>query len=195
MTKAERTRQFIIEQSAPLFNIKGIAGTAMSDIMAATKMAKGGIYGHFESKDALSCAVVDYCLNTVNEKVSAGLSNAKTSVEKLLHFIEHFADTDKPVIEGGCPMLNFGLEADDTNPAIKQKIQRSIKASQALLIKIIENGKASGEFKPDWNTREFAVKMFAMLEGGNLMARVGNNNEPMNIIVKILREEIQAQRL
>ncbi|MFD0794909.1 TetR/AcrR family transcriptional regulator [Mucilaginibacter litoreus] len=195
MTKAERTRQFIIEQSAPLFNTKGVAGTAMSDIMEATKMAKGGLYGHFESKEQLSCAVVDYCLNTVSEKISASLKKAKSSKEKLLLYIDHFAHVDKPVIEGGCPMLNFGLEADDTNPAIKQKIKRGIEVSQALLTEIIESGKTSGEFKPDWNTREFAVKMFAMLEGGTLMARVTNDKSAMQTIVKMLKEEIQLYTL
>ena len=33
MSKGEQTRQMIIEQSAALFNKKGIAATAMSDIM------------------------------------------------------------------------------------------------------------------------------------------------------------------
>ena len=35
MSKGEQTRQFIIEKAAPLFNIKGIEATAMSDIMEA----------------------------------------------------------------------------------------------------------------------------------------------------------------
>jgi len=50
MTKSERTRQFIIETSAPIFNTKGIAATAYSDVMQATKMAKGGLYGLSWSK-------------------------------------------------------------------------------------------------------------------------------------------------
>ena len=58
--KAERTKQFIIEQSAPIFNAKGIAGTTIDDILAATKMAKGGIYGNFENKEAISIASVDF---------------------------------------------------------------------------------------------------------------------------------------
>ena len=43
MTKSERTRQFIIEQSAAIINKKGVAGTAISDLMEATKLAKRGI--------------------------------------------------------------------------------------------------------------------------------------------------------
>ncbi|MEZ0131178.1 TetR family transcriptional regulator [Flavobacterium sp. LBUM151] len=53
MSKADRTRQFIIEASAPLINKKGMAGTSLSDIMEVTKLAKGGIYGNFESKEEI----------------------------------------------------------------------------------------------------------------------------------------------
>ena len=33
MTKSEKTRRFIIEQSAVIFNKKGIAGTSITDLM------------------------------------------------------------------------------------------------------------------------------------------------------------------
>ena len=50
MTKSEKTRRFIIEQSAAIFNKKGIAGTSISDLMESTKLAKGGIYGNFDER-------------------------------------------------------------------------------------------------------------------------------------------------
>ena len=88
MTKAERTRQFIIETSAPIFNTKGIAATAYSDVMQATKMAKGGLYGHFGSKDQLSAAVVDYNLKKLVEKVQQAIGNAGTAKEKLFAWLD-----------------------------------------------------------------------------------------------------------
>lgn len=50
MSKAERTKQFIIEKTAPIFNAKGYMGTSMNDIMNATGLTKGSIYGNFETK-------------------------------------------------------------------------------------------------------------------------------------------------
>ena len=46
--RSEKTRQFIIETTASLFNKKGYAGTSMSDLTEATKLTKGSIYGNFE---------------------------------------------------------------------------------------------------------------------------------------------------
>lgn len=43
MTKAEKTRNFIVEKTAPIFNMKGYAGTSLNDITAATGLTKGSI--------------------------------------------------------------------------------------------------------------------------------------------------------
>src|SRR5262245_23427611 len=115
MTKAERTRQFIIEQSAPIFNTKGLAATAMSDIMEATKMAKGGLYGHFESKEELAHTVVDYNLSKLLGKLEQAINNARTAKEKLFAYLDFNKSPLSTPLLGGCPLINFGMEADDTD--------------------------------------------------------------------------------
>src|SRR5215469_8373534 len=52
--KGEQTRKEIIRKAAPIFNQKGYDGAALSDLMRATGLEKGGIYRHFESKQELA---------------------------------------------------------------------------------------------------------------------------------------------
>ncbi|GGH14438.1 TetR/AcrR family transcriptional regulator [Mucilaginibacter phyllosphaerae] len=193
MTKAERTRQFIIEQAAPLFNTKGVAGTAMSDIMEATKMAKGGLYGHFESKEALAHAVVDYCLNTLGDKITAAVSKHKTAKGKLFAYLDFLSSPENPPLKGGCPMINFGTEADDTNSIINQKVKKGMEWSVNRITNIITEGVGNGEFHASWNAKEFAIKLFTMIEGAVLIARVMGNNDHLHTIIKMLKTEIEAQ--
>src|ERR1700683_4139331 len=54
MRKGEQTRQEIIRKAAPIFNQKGYDGAALSDLMRATGLEKGGIYRHFGSKQELA---------------------------------------------------------------------------------------------------------------------------------------------
>jgi len=49
-TKAEQTRQLIVEKTAPIFNVKGYAGTSVSDMTKATGLTKGSVYGNFANK-------------------------------------------------------------------------------------------------------------------------------------------------
>jgi len=193
MNKAERTRQFIIEQSAPIFNKKGLAATAMSDVMEATKMAKGGLYGHFESKEDLSRAVVDYNLSMLIMKVGQAIGSVHTAKDKLLAFLEVFATPMQFPLEGGCPMVNFGSEADDTNPAVRRQVRETILSAQKRIAGIIENGIANGELKASFDAKTFSIKMMTMIEGGTLIGRVLETNSQMKVIVDILKKEIEEQ--
>jgi AcrR family transcriptional regulator len=50
LTKAEKTKLFILETASPLYNEKGISGVSIDDVLEATKLTKGCIYGHFNGK-------------------------------------------------------------------------------------------------------------------------------------------------
>jgi AcrR family transcriptional regulator len=176
-----------------LFNKKGIAGTAMSDVMTVTKMAKGGLYGHFESKDELSYAVVDYNLSKIVEKVVQAVAKATTAKEKLFAFLDVFSTPMQFPVEGGCPMLNFGTEADDTSPVVRSKVRATMETAQKNAAAIIKKGIASGEFKASFDAKEFSIKMMTLIEGGTLIGRVLETNSQMTIMMKMLKREIEQQ--
>lgn len=195
MGKAERTRQFIIETAAPIFNEKGIAGTTIDDILAATKMAKGGLYGHFESKDEIARVMVDYLLGKLNDKVTTVMAKEKTAIKKILAFIDIYKDPIDSYIEGGCPILNFGVEADDNNPMLKQKLKIQIEEGQKILAEIIYKGIADGEISAKIDAEDYALKMFASLEGGMLVSRVTGSSKYMSSLVRMLKNELKEYQL
>ena len=49
MTKAEKTKQLILEKAGPIYNAKGVNGTAIDDVLDAAKITKGCLYSHFEN--------------------------------------------------------------------------------------------------------------------------------------------------
>ncbi|NQU65067.1 MAG: TetR family transcriptional regulator, partial [SAR324 cluster bacterium] len=57
--KGLQTRQKIVEKSLQLFSIKGYYNTSVNDILEATQLTKGGLYGHFSSKEVVWYAVYD----------------------------------------------------------------------------------------------------------------------------------------
>ena len=77
MKKSEKTRKLIVEKSASLFNQKGFAGTSIKDIMDATGLTKGGIYGNFKKeggdkkgvKEEIALATFQHAVKVVNEEV------------------------------------------------------------------------------------------------------------------------------
>ena len=84
MRKGERTRQEIIRKAAPVFNQKGYAGAALSDLMRATGLEKGGIYRHFSSKEALAAEAFDRLKQLVDNFV-----DRRGNYSRRLSFAQH----------------------------------------------------------------------------------------------------------
>jgi AcrR family transcriptional regulator len=192
MGKAERTEQFIIEKAAPIFNSKGISGTTIDDILSATKLAKGGLYRRFENKNAITTASVDYLFEKLTNEALAINLREKTATSKILAFFELYRNPLTPFIEGGCPMLNFGVDTDDTDPLIKGKVKRMIELTIGLFADILRQGIANGELSDQLDSENFSLKMLIMLEGAMMVSRVLGSNKPMHQIVSMLQAELNG---
>ncbi|MEZ2442658.1 TetR/AcrR family transcriptional repressor of nem operon [Chitinophaga sp. W3I9] len=196
MGKAEKTRQFIIEKAAPIFNKKGVAGTSISDILKATRLAKGGVYGNFSSKEEIVMEVFDYIAEEEKLNLRQVTATANTSAGKFEALFQYYARyPEEQKIAGGCPMLNFGVEADDTNPGLKRKVSELVLYYQSRIAKMVQYGKEHGEFEKDWDERKFAIRMFTMLEGAILVSSVLGHNKQMLVVLEALREEIRQHSL
>jgi AcrR family transcriptional regulator len=191
MTKAERTRHFIVEKAAPIINKKGMAATSINDIVEATQLTRGSVYGNFESKEEICYAAFDYLAKRVSADMAMAMSRATTNAEKLYALFDYYTGTVTQENSFGCPLLNFGTEADDTNPIVKHKVNKAIQSTQNIIAKIVRAGIEAGEFQKTFDSESFSIKAFAMIEGGMWMARLQGNTKQLAVIFDQLKKEIK----
>lgn len=178
MSKAEKTTAFIIEKSAPIFNTKGYVATSLSDIMEATGLTKGAIYGNFQDKDQLAIAVYKHNYDGVKAMLTKAFSNQDTAYGKLRALTGYYRDNWKQIFErGGCPMLNASIEADDSVPFLKKTVQQSIKQWGLAISKIIDEGKEQNEFRKDIDSVAYAFSILTLLEGAMMLSKIMNNQQ------------------
>ena len=77
MGKSEETRKYIIEKSAPIFNMYGYKGATMSQLTRAINMTKGAIYGNFIDKDEIALAAFDHNFAEVSKKIQEVVRSKK----------------------------------------------------------------------------------------------------------------------
>lgn len=178
MSKAELTRQYIIEKVAPIFNMKGFAGTSLTDLIDATKLTKGSIYGNFENKNEVAIAVYKFQVRTLNKRIADFIRDKKTSGDKLRGITEFYRVNWKHIFtHGGCPILNAAIESDDNISFLKKDVQVSIERWARSIALIIEDGKISGEFNSKISSQDYAYTIITLLEGGMLMGKTMNNHK------------------
>lgn len=189
MTKAERTKQFIIEKTAPIFNKNGYAGTSINDLTEATGLTKGSIYGNFENKDAVALAAFDYNHSQVVAAIMSRIKERPHAVDKLKAYIAVFGELyTLPVLEFGCPILNTAIESDDTHVALRGKAKGAIDKWYANVESIIKKGQENKEIKKSVNGREFAGAFIALIEGGVMLAKVTGKSEGLEAALKQARK-------
>lgn len=193
MTKAQKTRQFIVEKTAAVFNSKGFAGTSLSDITKATGLTKGSIYGNFESKDEVALAAFDYNFSLVSSFVQGKMDRALHSADKLKVYLTVYSEFMQfPSLHAGCPVLNTAIEADDTHPALRAKAVNAITKWYRSIENTIKQGRLKGELKNDFDAKEFAGAFIAIIEGGIMLTKVTGKMSCLEAALKQAGKMIDA---
>ena len=176
--KSARTRRYIIEKSAPIFNIKGYAGTSLQDLMDATGLTKGGIYGNFENKDEIAAEAFEYNSRHILDQVKASVLTQKSAKGKLLAITGFYRNyIYQPALSGGCPILNTAVEADDMHTDLKEKVLKSLDYIRRSFIYIINEGVESGEFKKDIDQERYATVFLSLIEGGIMQMKISKKSK------------------
>lgn len=196
LTKAKKTRQFIVKKAAVLFNQQGFAGTSLQDIMKATGLTKGGLYGNFKSKEEIAVAAFEFAVYIVKKEVAKRTHVIENRVDKLKGVVYFYKENVfTPPVEGGCPILNTSIEADDNNPVLREKAVEALDYWQQRIVITIKEGIARKEIKPEVDATEFAQLFISTLEGGIMMSRIYKNQKYFNSTSKQLLKMIEEIRL
>lgn len=191
-TKSERTKQFIIEKTAPVFNAKGYAGTSINDLMIATGLTKGSIYGNFENKDEVALAAFDYNFQRVAIHIKNKMDERSTVIEKLLVYPETYRQFLKlPFLQNGCPIANTSTEADDTHPLLKEKAANALQYWRGAIERQLKTGIENKELKSDLSVNEIVSVISATIQGSVLHAKVSGKinylNDAMSFLEKLIK--------
>ncbi len=191
-SKSERTRNFIIEKTAAVFNAKGYAGTSLGDLTTATGLTKGSIYGNFANKDEVALAAFDYNFGRVTEHMKRRILSTENAIERLLAYPLVYRDFLKiPFLQAGCPILNTAAEADDTHPQLREKAAKALAFWKRSVENQVKRGIERKEIKANVNPAAFAVILCSLIEGAVMQAKVSGTSGDLRIAMKFLEKMIR----
>jgi AcrR family transcriptional regulator len=162
------TRQRILESARRLFNRKGFSEVSIDEIMENAGLTHGGFYRHFNRKEELYAAAVQWFLCKEAPKpwqrrrINASAQRKARSQRVVDAYFSraHFDDR-----ENCCPLLGLPSDVSRASNAVKA-------AYREVLEKLIEI------FQADLNeprARERALALVALCVGGMVVARCVDN--------------------
>lgn len=196
MSKAERTKQFIIERVAHVFNNKGYAATSLQELTETTGLSKGAIYGNFKNKDEVAILAFEHNLNFIRERLRGNMQGARSSLDRLLAYPKTFREISRQVLQsGGCPIVNTAVDSGNVNELLQEAVRGAIGEWKRSIVSLVDNGIDSGEFAKDSDAEKTAQVVICLVEGGYAMAKatgeegyLQNSLSQVELIIMALRQ-------
>jgi len=194
MRDPENTRKQILESASILFNTKGYKATSISDITSKAGITKGAIYKHFKDKSELEKACLIKMTSQVFNNITLRIKKAPDAKSKLFGILDYFSGySNNPPIEGGCPLMNAAIEADDSDPVLKEVVSNIMTGLQTGIAKVIQNGIDRNQFQKGVDVTEYATMMYSAIEGGIMMMKVTDNDHNLMAVIKFLKRDIESK--
>src|SRR5712692_1075051 len=192
MRKGEQTRREIIRKAAPIFNQRGYEGAALSHLMRATGLEKGGIYRHFESKQRLAAEAFDYAWReTLNARIH-DLDTISNTVDRLKQLVANFVER-RGIIPGGCPLLNTAIDTDDGNSVLRARARKALHGWRSYLISMISAGIKARDIRARVDAKKLATLIISSLEGAIMLYRLERSEEALRAVKAHLERYLETE--
>jgi AcrR family transcriptional regulator len=132
-------RDEIADEFMKHFHHFGFKKTSVDDVAGQLHISKKTIYGYFDSKDEIFRFIIQREADRSSVSMEAKLKSGKTASEKIATLVQMIFDMADSYI-GKSRNLDFQNQEELTLPIFRA-------AYEGLLIKVINEGIQSGEFK------------------------------------------------
>jgi TetR/AcrR family transcriptional regulator, transcriptional repressor for nem operon len=176
MGRAEETRNYIIRQAAPIFNMLGYHGTTMSQLTDAINMTKGAIYGNFRDKDEVAVAAFEFNFSEISEKIRRAVKSKENACDKLISFANFYLNEFGEISrKGGCPVLNAAVDSEYVNLPLKKRVENAIESWMNSVARIVESGIRRNQISRNVKPEQFASVFVSLIEGGIMLSKTTGN--------------------
>lgn len=191
-TKAEQTRQHIIETVAPLFNRYGYAATSMADITKAVGMTKGAVYGNFENKEALAVAAFNHNIRRFSKTLVTAMDHHQDPLKRVYAMLDYFADYGNHIeFSGGCPIVNVGIDANNNNEALLQRVQDVIHKLQQGIANELQACVDKGMLTSTLPIPATAQYIYTSIQGAIFMTMTMQNDQYLAPTTQFLKQYLK----
>jgi AcrR family transcriptional regulator len=154
-------------------------------------LQKGGIYRHFESREALALEAFEFAVARVRNRFLLAIEGRKTAKNKLFALFEVARHArGEEAFHGGCPLMNLAVESDDADPKLRNAARKALQQVIGLFERIIVEGMKQGEFS-EGDARARARMLVASMEGAILLTNLYKDDTYMEAVMNHLERSVR----
>lgn len=194
--KGTETRQEIVDQACQLFSLKGYHHTSVNDLLAATGLTKGGLYGHFRSKEEIWEAAYDRAVEVWRGIVFQGVGEIEDPLERIARVIENDLRNyvEARVFEGGCFFFNLLVELSGQTQGMAERILHGFEGFSRVVARWLEEARKAGKLRPEAEPREISAFIVVALNGATALYVPRRDTKILEQTIRQLRQYLESWR-
>lgn len=164
-----------LQKAMALFLAKGYDETSYEELVAATGVARYGLYSTFGNKRDLFIKVLKHYRETVTFFWSAGLDRSDadiSDVRALVKRMKDFAAGSNGT--SGCLMCKTAVKGATLDVQIQEEVEDYFNYFRMLFFRAFENSRARGLVPNDFDSENYADFYVCMMRTADLLARTAD---------------------
>lgn len=184
-----KKKKEILDSALFCFAKKGFQVATIDDIVAHSKISKGAIYNYFKSKEEIYLELINEETTSMNQRLTEKIATFKTALEKLQYLFDLYSSSnpaDPEQVDSVVVHYEFRLFAVRDSRLQELLKDRSNSFFIEFISTILEEGKASGEFKSDIDSLVTANLFWAIVDGATFQG-IANKDFPYRKVIERTR--------
>ena len=163
-----------VERAMGVFWSRGYHGTALPDLLRATRLSRGSLYAAFGGKHAIFLRALDRYIADALARIDVELGPRHGAVDGLRAFLAGYVErTSGAGGRRGCLLVATAMELAGHDPEVEARIRRFFKAMETKLADAFSRAKAAGELAVGVEPTSAARILVCFVEGLRVTGKTG----------------------
>ena len=178
-------RDEALDRAMATFWTRGYEATSIDDLVAATGIGRGSLYGTFGDKRQLFLMALDRYWDTINQDLTAQLSDPdpRRALERMFEaLIRRLSD---PKFPRGCLITNTSVDSCSLGDEVARKISERMGEQETGIYRVLRKAQVSGVLNPALDARALARFFLGVAWGINAVNRTVADPEMLRDMVRV----------
>lgn len=194
MAKGNDKKNAILKIALDMATQSSLELVTIGSLAKATKMSKSGLFAHFQSKENLQIAILEFAATDLIDhvvlpalKVKAGIPRIKLLVDNWIEWAEK--------IKGGCIFVSASTEFSERPGKVRDLLLSQQESWIVFLKKICISAIRANDFPEGIDCDQFAFDLYSLLMGYHYYSILLRNGEAKQHQELALERLIRTYRL
>ncbi|MES2464560.1 MAG: TetR/AcrR family transcriptional regulator, partial [Armatimonadota bacterium] len=169
--------------------------TSLDDLMAATGLGKGSLYGAFGDKRQLFLRVFEeYCASAIADVRSRLEGDDAGAMDRLRAYV--FLNVEaivRDTTNRGCLLARGTVELSNVEPAVASLSLQTYRALGELLTTCLTQAQRHGDIKADADTQKLGALLLSVLRGIESLGKAGMEESALRGIAETVLTAVEGK--